>query len=198
MRQHIDAYFEFIYPIPLYNFLHRADFLSRYTAGTISPALLLAVCALSSRFLSSTPQAARQAKLWIDTAERMHFQSLGRTTLEGIQALMIVALHYTYCINATKSFLYVALAARMAYWLKLHKEDSHLSFVDQECRRRLLWCIFTKDRFQAGGVAVSMLSLHSKLLEHRFLLIWTSQLLHHSEIILKANAKIVFLLQWNH
>jgi hypothetical protein len=155
VREHIDAYFSYIYPIPLFSFLHRADFLNQYTAGTVSPALLLAVCAVSSRFLSSTAQAAPQAKSWIDKAERLLFQTLGRTTLESIQTLLMIGLHFSHSNHTNKSFLYVALAARMAVWLKLHKEDSRLSFVDQECRRRMLWCIFILDRFQAGGVAVS-------------------------------------------
>lgn len=155
MRQHIDAYFEYIYPVPLYSFLHRADFLNRYTKGETTPALLLAVCAVSSRFLHDAAQAARQGKSWIEKAERMLFQNLGRTTLENLQAQVLVGLYHNYNFNFNKSFIYVALAVRMAYALKLHKEDRQFSFVDQECRRRLMWCLFINDRFQAGGVPVS-------------------------------------------
>ncbi|KAH7402353.1 fungal-specific transcription factor domain-containing protein [Phaeosphaeria sp. MPI-PUGE-AT-0046c] len=152
IRRHIDAYFDYIYPVPLYSFLHRADFLNRYANGGTTPALLLAVCGASARFLPAATQLARQSKSWIEKAERMLFQSLGRTTLESVQALVLIGLHYNCNNNPNKSFVYVALAARMAYAIKLHKEDSRLSFIDQECRRRLMWCLFVNDRFQAGGV----------------------------------------------
>lgn len=39
----------------------------------------------------------------------------------------------------------------MAYLSKLYKEDSKLSIVEQECRRRLMLCIFTVDRLSAIG-----------------------------------------------
>lgn len=48
----------------------------------------------------------------------------------------------------------LALAARAAYMLKLHREDPQLPFVIQESRRRLMWCIYTADRFNAEGVSV--------------------------------------------
>ncbi|OAK99591.1 hypothetical protein IQ06DRAFT_277747, partial [Phaeosphaeriaceae sp. SRC1lsM3a] len=121
-------------------------------SGETTPALLLAVCAVSSRFLHDAAQAARQGKSWIEKAERMLFQNLGRTTLENLQAQVLVGLYHNYNFNFNKSFIYVALAVRMAYALKLHKEDRQFSFVDQECRRRLMWCLFINDRFQAGGV----------------------------------------------
>lgn len=97
----------------------------------------------------------------------MLFQNLGRTTIESVQALVLVGLYHSYNNNSSKSFLYVALAVRMAYALKLHKEDSRLPFLDQECRRRLMWCLFITDRFQAGGVPVSHLVPFSPMCEGR-------------------------------
>jgi hypothetical protein len=42
VRQHIDAYFEYVYPVPVFSFLHRAELLSQYTTGMISSALQFA------------------------------------------------------------------------------------------------------------------------------------------------------------
>ncbi|KAI8943858.1 hypothetical protein NX059_001830 [Plenodomus lindquistii] len=40
----------------------------------------------------------------------------------------------------------------MAIFLNMHKEDPASEYVAQESRRRLMWCIFTADRFSAGGI----------------------------------------------
>ncbi|KAF1971166.1 hypothetical protein BU23DRAFT_648089 [Bimuria novae-zelandiae CBS 107.79] len=93
IRQHTDAYFEFIHPVPVYGFLHRADFLAQYSSGTVSTALLLAVCSVTSRFLSTAYQSAGQVRSWVELAETMVFQSLGKTSLASIQTLIILAMY---------------------------------------------------------------------------------------------------------
>jgi len=154
IRQHIDAYFEYVYPVPILSFLHRADFLGQYTTGTVYPALLLAVCAISSRFLPPAKERSIQVKSWVEQAETILFQSLGKWNIESVQALMMLAMCHGHSYHNGKTFQYLALAVRTAFALKLHKEDDGLSFVERECRRRLLWCMFTLDRFQAGGIIV--------------------------------------------
>ncbi|KAH6870652.1 fungal-specific transcription factor domain-containing protein [Alternaria rosae] len=152
IRQHIDAYYDYIYPVPIFSFLHRAEFLGQYTAGIVSPALLLAVCGVSSRFLSSARERAGMIKSWIEQAETIIFQNMGKMNVSDVQALMLLELHCMYNHQNGKSFTYISLAVRMAYLLKLHKEDRQLPFVEQESRRRLLWCMFALDRLHAGGV----------------------------------------------
>lgn len=153
-RKHIDAFFEFIYPIPTYSFLHRADFLRQYSLGSLPPLLLLAVCGTASRFLSSSKEATSRAKAWIEAAEADVLRNLGETKTYHVEALMILGYNRRCNHQSGKTFFFVSLAARMAYHLKLHQENHRLSFLEQECRRRLIWCIFTVDRFCAGGVQV--------------------------------------------
>jgi hypothetical protein len=155
VREHIDAYFDYIYPIPVYSFLHRADFLAQYASSLVPSMLLLAVCGIASRFLPADKGKPGQARAWIELSEKMVNQSLGQNTITAVQTLMIIALYHTHNHQTSKSSLYLALASRMAYLLKLHMEDSRVLFVEQECRRRLIWCMFTMDRFHAGGVPVS-------------------------------------------
>lgn len=72
--------------------------------------------------------------------------------------------YYRRCNHQSgKAFFYVSLAARMVFHLRLHKEDRNLSFLEQERRRRLVWCIFTVDRFCAGGVQVCQCSSASSV-----------------------------------
>lgn len=155
IRQHIDAYFEYIYPVPIFSFLHRAELLSQFTAATIYPALLLAICGLSARFMTPSKERGTQAKSWIELAEKIVFRDFGKINIANVQTLMLLELHQMYDHRNSKCFLYLALAVRVAYSLKLHKEDRQLSFLEQESRRRLLWCMFALDRLHAGGVPVS-------------------------------------------
>ncbi|KAF2821007.1 hypothetical protein CC86DRAFT_470803 [Ophiobolus disseminans] len=152
IRQHIDAYFEYVYPVPVFSFLHRADFLSQYVSDTLCSALLLLVCAISSRFLPPFGSRPSAAKSWIERAETMLFQRLGKWTVEDLKALMLLTAYCSHSQHSAKASSYLALAVRTAIFLKLHKENHVLPFIEQECRRRLLWCMFTVDRFQAGGV----------------------------------------------
>lgn len=154
VRQHIDAFFEFIYPIPGYSFLHRADILRLYSLGNLPSVVLLAICGAASRFLSVSDTAIARAKSWIDAAESKVLKGLGEARPYHTEALMILGFNRRCNHQSGKTFFFVSLAARMAYHLKLHLENHELPFLEQERRRRLIWCIFTVDRFCAGGVKV--------------------------------------------
>ncbi|KAH7353139.1 fungal-specific transcription factor domain-containing protein [Pyrenochaeta sp. MPI-SDFR-AT-0127] len=151
-RRHIEAYFVHIHPVLYFSFLHRADILRQYSLGTLSPILLLAICGAASRFLPFEPECSDMATSWIERAETITLRSLGKASISKIQTLMILGYNRRCNHQSNKTFYFLPLAARMAYLLKLHKENIKLPFVEQECRRRLMWCIFTVDRFAAGGV----------------------------------------------
>lgn len=126
--------------------------------------LLLAVCGAAARFVPSFMGSSTRPKSWVDRAEAMVFQNLGKVDISYLQALAILGFNRAGNHQTGKSFHFVPLMVRMAYLLKLHKEDTKLPLVERECRRRLLWSIFTSDRFYAGGVKVSQsFSLQSLL-----------------------------------
>ena len=154
VRRHIDAFFEYIYPVPTFNFLHRADFIRQYSSGEASPALLLAVCGAASRFLPDRTERTALTISWIDRSESIIFRSLGRFEVVHVQTMMILLNYRAGNHQMGKSTHLLALASRAAYMLKLNKEDPGLPFVIQESRRRLMWSIYTSDRFSAGGVPV--------------------------------------------
>ena len=154
IRQHIDAFFDCIHPIPIYSFLHRANILRQYSSGTLPTVILLAICGAASRFLSMSKEATEQARSWIDAAESKVLKRLGEPKPYHLEALMILGFYSRCNHQSGKTFYFVSLAARMALQLKLHKENHQLPFLEQERRRRLVWCIFAVDRFCAGGIQV--------------------------------------------
>jgi len=46
----------------------------------------------------------------------------------------------------------LSIASRMAYLSRLNYESGNVPFVVQETRRRLMWAIYTLDRFYSGGL----------------------------------------------
>ncbi|KAJ4982743.1 mucin-desulfating sulfatase (n-acetylglucosamine-6-sulfatase) [Stagonosporopsis vannaccii] len=120
--------------------------------SSLPSVLLLAVCGAASRFLAVSHAAITRAKSWIDAAESKMLKALGETKPYHIEALMILGFNRRCNHQSGKTFFFVSLAARMAYHLKLHRENYDLPFIEQERRRRLVWCIFTVDRFCAGGI----------------------------------------------
>lgn len=154
VRQHIDAFFEFIHPIPGYSFLHRADILRLYSLGSLPSVILLAICGAAARFVPLSHITITRAKSWINAAESKVLKGLGETRPYHGEALMILGFNRRCNHQSGKAFFFVSLAARMVYHLKLHRENYDLPFMEQERRRRLVWCIFTVDRFCAGGIQV--------------------------------------------
>ncbi|KAJ8112763.1 hypothetical protein OPT61_g4946 [Boeremia exigua] len=167
VRKHINAFFEFINPVPGYNFLHRANILRLYSLGSLPSVLLLAICGAASRYLSTSDLATNQARSWIEAAESKVLKSLGEAKPYHAEALVILGFNRRCNHQSGKMFFFVSLAARMVYHLKLHQENHSLTFVEQESRRRLVWCIFTVDRFCAGGIkeylALPTSSVHVQL-----------------------------------
>jgi len=163
VRSHVNAFFEFIYPIPGYSFLHRAEILRQYSSGDMPSVLLLAMCGAVSRFISMSANAVKRSKSWIEAAESKVLRSLGETKLYYAEALIILGFNRRCNHQSGKTFFFVSLAARMAYHLKLYRENHDIPFMEQERRRRLVWCIFAVDRFCAGGVSVSHYSRASTL-----------------------------------
>lgn len=167
VRRHIDAFFEYIYPVPTFNFLHRADFIRQYSSGEAPPALLLAVCGAASRFLPDSAERTALTISWIDRSESIILRSLGRFEVVHVQTMMILLNFRAGNHQMGKATHLLALASRAAYMLKLNKEDSGLPFVTQESRRRLMWSIYTSDRFSAGGISEFILcptsSIHIQL-----------------------------------
>lgn len=151
VRQLIDAYFEYIYPIPVFNFLHRADFLQAWSAGQIPSYLIWAICGAAARFLSEeVPNHYRDS--WVDQAETAILQHVGHISLSRLQALMVILFDRAANQQFGKVFNLLAIAVRAAYTLRLHWDNAAASFSTQECRRRLMWSIFAFDKMCAGGM----------------------------------------------
>ncbi|KAH9210428.1 hypothetical protein DL95DRAFT_307997 [Leptodontidium sp. 2 PMI_412] len=153
VRQHIDAFFEYIYPIPGQSFLHRAIFLQNWSKGAHNPHLLQALCGATARFLATNDAQRQKAASWINEAEDQVLRMITEPSLSNIETLLIIIFDRLTSRKFGKVMALSALVVRFAFAMRLNYTDKKLTFVGQERRRRLMWSIFMSDTLLANGRA---------------------------------------------
>ncbi|KAM5386474.1 hypothetical protein ACJZ2D_000437 [Fusarium nematophilum] len=152
VKQHIDAFFEFIYPIPCYGFFHRASLLQAWSRGDLSPLVLRAICGLTSRFIHrNNPERRSLARKWIEEAESGLLSRLAEPRVSDVEAWLLVTLDQYLSRRFSKMLVSMSLTSRLAYILRLNHENDRPSFLLQERRRRLMWSIFAMDTLYSSG-----------------------------------------------
>ncbi|KAJ5107345.1 hypothetical protein N7456_004020 [Penicillium angulare] len=145
----VDQFFEHLYPIPLYSFLHEPSIRRKLAEGSLNQTLAFSLAALASACFSNDHN---QTTLWLNTVEMEIWKSLDRPNIILLQSL-ILALH---CHIQRKCFprayLLAGLASRTAIALRLNYERLDLSFIAQEIRRRVLWALSFLDVIFAVGI----------------------------------------------
>jgi hypothetical protein len=85
--EQIEDYFRYLYPLPSFAFLHKPTVIRRSRDGTIKEPLKLAICAITSLLLQRT---SLRHDLWVQRAEQLLVQQLGRPSVFHLQALLLV------------------------------------------------------------------------------------------------------------
>ncbi|KAF3807974.1 hypothetical protein GCG54_00015564 [Colletotrichum gloeosporioides] len=137
----IEAFFEYVYPIPGLCFIHRGTLMQTFLDGTLNSKLLLAICGVASRFTARVLPcfaAAGDGPKWLEAAEKQILQSphLLRT---DVAALALIAFDHGLSRRFSRLMGVLAFAIRMAYVMRLNHEDKDISFEGQEWRRRIMW-----------------------------------------------------------
>ncbi|OTB02921.1 hypothetical protein M426DRAFT_322164 [Hypoxylon sp. CI-4A] len=145
----IEDYFEHLYPLPSFAFLHKATVLQRCRDQTMNETLRLAICAVTALQLQRTSLCP---DLWAQQAEQLILQQIGRASIFHLQALLLVIRYRIESGDFPTAFMLAALAARTALALRLNYERPELSDVAQEARRRLFWTLYLLDDFFCVGL----------------------------------------------
>ncbi|RYP68645.1 hypothetical protein DL771_006515 [Monosporascus sp. 5C6A] len=90
--------------------------------------------------------------LWIQQAEQVVLQQIGRPSIFHLQALLLIIRYRIESGDFPTAFMLAALAARAAVALRLNYERSELLHVAQEARRRLFWSLYLLDDFFCVGL----------------------------------------------
>ncbi|KAH8160100.1 hypothetical protein CIB48_g8145 [Xylaria polymorpha] len=147
--EHIEDYFDHLYPLPSFAFLHKATVIRRCRDGAINEPLGLAICAVTSLHLQ---RASLDHHLWAQQAEQLILQHISRPSIFHLQALLLVIRYRIESGKFPTAFMLAALAARTAVALRLNYERSELAFVAQEARRRLFWALYLLDDYFCVGL----------------------------------------------
>jgi hypothetical protein len=154
IRQHLDAYFEQVAPIPCYGFLHYASLIHKWQHGKCNPRLLKAICGVTARFLASdNSDGLIGPSCWIEEAEKEIMSHPDSLAVSDIEALMLIALEHGMARRFVRMLTSSCLAARMAYIMRLNHENPRLGSIARESRRRLMWAIFVFDTIYSSGRA---------------------------------------------
>lgn len=179
--RHVEAYFTHVYPVQGNAIVHRGTLMRDIADGTSSPKVVLAICAVASRFIevTGTPRAPPQpqqyplagtpeANRWAAEAKASVINS--DMSLDNITAALILAKHDIYSGRFGQAFVLGAMATRMALALSLHRElpaDADISRTERETRRRLMYGCYSLDRMMSTGVpeflSVPAHSIHTRL-----------------------------------
>ncbi|KAI1749628.1 hypothetical protein F4782DRAFT_296422 [Xylaria castorea] len=147
--EHIEDYFDHLYPLPSFAFLHKATVIRRCRDGAINEPLGFAICAVTSLHLQ---RASLDHHLWAQQAEQLILQHISRPSIFHLQALLLVIRYRIESGEFPTAFMLAALAARTAVALRLNYERLELAFVAQEARRRLFWALYLLDDYFCVGL----------------------------------------------
>ncbi|OJJ48050.1 hypothetical protein ASPZODRAFT_24917 [Penicilliopsis zonata CBS 506.65] len=161
LDEHINAFFHYVYPAQANAFVHRGTLLRDVQAGQVNRVLILALCAVASRFLPSSDSStlpvpdppvaqnwAREAKAMLLIGEEM--------TTSTVAAALLLARYDIHAGRFETAWILSSIACRTALALGLHRQDDSndqgLTWVEQETRRRLFWACYCLDRMMSTGV----------------------------------------------
>ncbi|KAI0150085.1 hypothetical protein F4776DRAFT_191779 [Hypoxylon sp. NC0597] len=145
----VDIFFERIYPMPSFAFLHPTTTKRRCRDGMRHKALALAICAMTALY---TSQNGEEAPVWIQEAEQYIWQNLESPTIPRLQALLLIV---RYCMEAgrfQRAFMLIAIAARSAAAMRLNHERQDIDTVAKEVRRRIVWSLKITERYFSVGL----------------------------------------------
>ncbi|KAK9719858.1 hypothetical protein K7432_004516 [Basidiobolus ranarum] len=150
----LDTYFEHINPIiPL---LHRENFTTKLKNNTQDPPLFLlnAIFALAANLSSKIQwleQENARSEVFYKRAKKLLDQSYDVTSLENVQALVLLSHYFHITHGSMKSWVYSGMAIRLAEDLGLHRNPDRwqiktLSHALKEARKRTWWSCYIMDR----------------------------------------------------
>ena len=156
IARHIEAYFEYVYHLPGYDFFHRPSLLEDFQNDRIPPVLSLAISAAVSMYIATSREKRQLAVQWAKDLDNYIFSNFGTLRLFNLQLMILSIFHHYSYRQFGQVWLMHGLATRLALSHQLNKpkplNPDGLSIVSGECARRLIWALFIHDKIHSGGV----------------------------------------------
>lgn len=148
----IDLFFEHVYPLPSYAFLHPATTRKRFADSSLDLSLINAIAAVSSLRSPGVERDIDQETAWVQEAEGLFWQYLDSPSIVRLQATLLVILYRAETGQLRRAFMLAALAGRAAAAMRLNHERPGSQAVALEVRRRLMWSLKLVERYFSVGL----------------------------------------------
>ncbi|KAG9258389.1 uncharacterized protein F5Z01DRAFT_679063 [Emericellopsis atlantica] len=148
----IDAFFQHVYPLPSYAFLHPPTILRKLADDSIDRSLVIAIAAVSSVRAPGIQRSPSLESAWVQEAETLIWQHLESPSIARLQAMLLVILYRAETGQLRRAFMLASLAGRAATALRLNYERPDSSATSLEVRRRLMWSLKLVERYFSVGL----------------------------------------------
>ncbi|KAL6231502.1 hypothetical protein BDW75DRAFT_42700 [Aspergillus navahoensis] len=105
----------------------------------------------NGRITDADDSGWKTSELYFVKAEQLLSQEIGAPTLESAQARFLMVLYLLSSSRANKAWFTLGTTIQLMMALGLHsrrsRKDNELDLVQRECRRRILWCSYTLDKY---------------------------------------------------
>ncbi|CAI7609580.1 unnamed protein product [Penicillium pancosmium] len=150
--ERINAYFQYLYPIPSFAFLHEPTIRQQCESGTLDHNLATSITTTVDLWLPKGQKPAERISLCIDSVEQGIWNQLDRPCIRQLQCLMLIVHCHIHLGRFSRAYMLAGLAGRAVTALRLNYERPELSFIAQETRRRVLWALTSIDGFFSVGL----------------------------------------------
>lgn len=151
LRQCVDAFFQHVWPVAPFDFIHKGSCMRVWHHGKLSQAILRTLAALGARFVTSesTFHLGLQAQRWISRVEKNITSDLETISLPKLQIILLLIYDRLASGKHATVWQLTAMAVRIAHGLRLNHPTDMVPWVNQECRRRLMWCTYVLEKATA-------------------------------------------------
>lgn len=153
----VEYYFNHVYALPSYAFLHPQTTLQQCHDGNLETCLAYALSAVASHH--KHPSSGRRGAMelgWIQAAEDFMWKHLESPTIPRLQALLLIVLYRLETGAFQRAFMLSSIAARGAAAMRLNYErittPDAAGRTFQEVRRRLTWSLKLVERYFSLGL----------------------------------------------
>ncbi|EEA21013.1 hypothetical protein TMatcc_001019 [Talaromyces marneffei ATCC 18224] len=151
-RDYFLAYFETTSRI-LFVFLHKPTILVYWSRGILDPNLIKCVVAFGVFLGNGPPDGQATARAWMQEVQEETLRRIGRHTITHLRILVLLSRFRFHAGDFGDAWNILALAARVAFTMRMNYEHEGLDCIVQESHRRLMWAIYHQDRLFSGGIA---------------------------------------------
>jgi hypothetical protein len=152
LLESINVFFQHLYPIPSFAFLHEPTIRQQYESGTLDHNLATSITTTVGLWLPRGENSLDKISRLIESVEQSIWSQLDRPCIRDLQCLMLLVHCHIHLGRFSRAYMLAGLAGRAVTALRLNYERPELSFIAQETRRRVLWALTSIDGFFSVGL----------------------------------------------